>query len=170
MRKLSLKQRRWIDAYIETGNCTEAARRAKYKAKDDRSFSAIGLENLEKLRIHIQKFLDEVGLSDEAIKLKISQGMIAKKVIIRKIKGAVNPNDLPPGYRLITTTGKLSFGENGEEFFSDGDSLIEIELEALEIQHRYVSLGAEVQGLKETELSKRVTELERHIQSERERK
>ena len=48
--KLTEKQRRWIDYYIETGNATEAARLAGYRAKTDKAMGAIGAENLAKLR------------------------------------------------------------------------------------------------------------------------
>ena len=59
MAKLTEKQRRWIDYYIETGNATEAARRAGYKAKSERSMRAIGAENLAKLRVCVDEKLAE---------------------------------------------------------------------------------------------------------------
>lgn len=46
--KLTEKQRRFVDYYVETGNATEAARRAGYSQK---TAEAIGLENLGKPRI-----------------------------------------------------------------------------------------------------------------------
>lgn len=46
--KLTAKQKRFIDYYIETGNATESARRAGYSPK---TAEAIGLENLGKPRI-----------------------------------------------------------------------------------------------------------------------
>ncbi|WP_418518813.1 terminase small subunit [Megasphaera sp.] len=46
--KLTEKQKRFIDYYIETGNATESARRAGYSPK---TAEAIGLENLRKPRI-----------------------------------------------------------------------------------------------------------------------
>jgi len=46
--KLTEKQRRFVDYYIETGNATESARRAGYSSK---TAEAIGLENLGKPRI-----------------------------------------------------------------------------------------------------------------------
>jgi len=50
--KLTEKQKRFIDYYIETGNATEAARKAGYKGKN---LDVIGSQNLGKLR----KFIDE---------------------------------------------------------------------------------------------------------------
>lgn len=44
--KLTEKQKRWIDYYIETGNATEAARLAGYHGKN---LNRVGAENLSKL-------------------------------------------------------------------------------------------------------------------------
>lgn len=58
-KKLTVKQQRFVAAYIETGNATESARRAGYSLK---TAEAIGLENLGKPRIKeaIQKRLQEI--------------------------------------------------------------------------------------------------------------
>ena len=53
MKSLTVKQRRFVDAYIETGNAAEAARRAGYKS---RNADVIGRENLRKLTV--RKALD----------------------------------------------------------------------------------------------------------------
>lgn len=45
MKSLTVKQRWFVDAYIETGNAAEAARRAGYKA---RNADVMGRENLRK--------------------------------------------------------------------------------------------------------------------------
>lgn len=54
MAKLSVKQKRFADYYIETGNATEAAIRAGYSKKTARF---IGNENLTKP--HIKAYIDE---------------------------------------------------------------------------------------------------------------
>nr|DAI55661.1 MAG TPA: Terminase small subunit [Caudoviricetes sp.] len=53
MKSLTVKQRRFVDAYIETGNAAEAARRAGYKS---RNADAMGRENLRKPTV--RKVLD----------------------------------------------------------------------------------------------------------------
>lgn len=45
MKSLTVKQRRFVDAYIETGNAADAARRAGYKS---RNADVMGRENLRK--------------------------------------------------------------------------------------------------------------------------
>ena len=54
--KLTEKQKRFIDYYIETANATESARRAGYSEKTAKN---IGAENLTKLNFFIQKKLEE---------------------------------------------------------------------------------------------------------------
>lgn len=58
-RKLTEKQKKFCDYYIETGNATEAARRAGYSP---RTVSEIGYENLNKphLKAYIDKRLAEL--------------------------------------------------------------------------------------------------------------
>lgn len=53
--KLTQKQQKFIDYYVETGNATEAARRAGYDAKTDRALESIGSENLRKLEVYIKE-------------------------------------------------------------------------------------------------------------------
>lgn len=55
MDKLTEKQQRFIDYYVETGNATEAARRAGYEAKSEKAMQNIGSENLGKLGEYIKE-------------------------------------------------------------------------------------------------------------------
>lgn len=55
--RLTEKQKKFIDYYVETGNATEAARRAGYKAKTEKAMQNIGSENLGKLGEFIQERL-----------------------------------------------------------------------------------------------------------------
>ena len=57
-RKLSQKQQRFIDAYIELGNATEAAKQAGYKCRSYSAYGAVGSENLKKLKDFILKNQD----------------------------------------------------------------------------------------------------------------
>ncbi len=54
--KLTEKQKRFIDYYIETGNATEACKLAGYKGKN---LNTIGAQNLAKLSIFIKVKLEE---------------------------------------------------------------------------------------------------------------
>lgn len=54
--KLTEKQKRFIDYYIETANATESARKAGYS---ERTAKNIGAENLTKLNFFIQERLQQ---------------------------------------------------------------------------------------------------------------
>lgn len=71
--KLTEKQKRFIDYFVETGNKAEAARRAGYKAKTEAAMRAIGAENFAKLNTFIQERLselesDRIAKADEVLK------------------------------------------------------------------------------------------------------
>lgn len=55
-KKLTEKQKRFIDYYIETGNATKASELAGYKGKN---LNNIGSENLAKLGRYIEKKLEQ---------------------------------------------------------------------------------------------------------------
>lgn len=59
-KKLSPKQQRFVDAYIELGNATEAAKRAGYKCRSYSAYGAVGSENLKKLKDFIDVRLGEI--------------------------------------------------------------------------------------------------------------
>ena len=65
---LTPKQRVFTEAYIETGNATEAAERA-YKPKNRATAAAIGAENLRKPKIKrlLNEILEESGLNIQLI-------------------------------------------------------------------------------------------------------
>lgn len=59
-KKISIKQQKFIDAYIELGNATEAAKRAGYKCKSYSAYASVGAENLKKLAHFINERLHEL--------------------------------------------------------------------------------------------------------------
>lgn len=68
MKKLSEKQKRFIDYYVETGNATEAARKAGYKQAHVQ-----GSQNLEKLSEYIKERMKElenerIATADEVLR------------------------------------------------------------------------------------------------------
>ena len=47
-RPLTIKQRKFVDEVVKSGNATDAAMKAGYKAKNRNTAHAIGAENLQK--------------------------------------------------------------------------------------------------------------------------
>lgn len=93
MHKLTEKQRRFVNAYIKTGNAAEAARKAGYTGKNA---NIIGQQNLTKLYIRnaIEKRLKEIEdaqIADakEVMKLLTStlRGELEEEIIVCEGRG-----------------------------------------------------------------------------------
>jgi len=76
--KLTLKQRKWIKKYIETGNATEASMQS-YDCKDRKSAKVIGSENLSKL--NFPELMEDMGLTNVALINVGAEGMTKAKKI-----------------------------------------------------------------------------------------
>ena len=116
---LSIKQRRFIDHYLESGNATEAAKRAGYSEK---TAAVIGSENLRKpnIRDAIEIRLKENAMSvDEALSLlaEFARGDLGD--VFNFIDGVKQPyvTVTPENVRLI------------KKFKRDITGQIEVELE-----------------------------------------
>ena len=59
-KKISVKQQKFIDAYIELGNATEAAKRAGYKCRSAHAYESLGTENVRKLEPFINARMKEL--------------------------------------------------------------------------------------------------------------
>lgn len=77
-RDLTLKQRKWLDIYLQTGNATEAAMKV-YNVKDRNGASQIGWENLRKL--DYTAFMEASGITDHLLQQKIMEGLESKRTI-----------------------------------------------------------------------------------------
>jgi phage terminase small subunit len=98
--KLTEKQKRFADYYIETGNATESAIRAGYSEKTAKE---IGYENLTKP--HIRQYIDErlakkeneqIAKQDEILSYlsSIMRGEQREQVLIGEGKGAQSITDM----------------------------------------------------------------------------
>ena len=74
----TLKEKKFLKIYAETGNATEAAAQV-YDVKDRDSANALGSETLAKLSI--VDILDKAGVTDEKIAQTVLDGMEANKPI-----------------------------------------------------------------------------------------
>ena len=93
---LTVKQRKFVKYFVESGNASEAALKAGY------SFRESGQENLSKPLVldAFQKLLDKNGLTDQKIIDKLNQLIDAKRVqscniLIKKEDGKVIPQENP---------------------------------------------------------------------------
>lgn len=81
--KLTPKQVRFADAYLDTGNATEAASRA-YKPENRNTAHAIGSENLRKPTI--RSYLDTKARDAVAVIYALSQGAKSEAVRLNASK------------------------------------------------------------------------------------
>lgn len=77
MRSLSLKQRRFVKHYVESGNGTAAALVA-YDTDDSGTAHAIASENLRKegIRQAVEALLDAEGLSDRKLRVILAHYLV----------------------------------------------------------------------------------------------
>lgn len=59
-KKISVKQQKFIEAYIELGNATEAAKCAGYKCRSAHAYESLGAENVRKLEPFINERMKEL--------------------------------------------------------------------------------------------------------------
>lgn len=114
----------WLKYYTDDSNPetflnqTKSAIYAGYKAKSENSFANIGLQNYRKLERYINKWLDELGLSEARLKEKTISLMSAQDTkLFRKDKG----------------DGSLE--------------IVEHQIPALEIQRRTLDMALKIKGL-----------------------
>ena len=86
--RLTIKQRKWLKVYIETGNATEAAMQA-YNCKKRDTARALGAENLAKLSGPVSEILDMAGLTNGKLMDSIADGVGAMKTEIAKFQGKI---------------------------------------------------------------------------------
>lgn len=127
-------------------NRKEAARAAGYKTKNEDSLRQIGCQNFTKLTDKINIWLDESGLSERALKIKLLSLIEAKETKFMKIKGYISSESLPDGARAMGTSGVIKQDKDGE-FFADGDTLIAIDVDAVEIQRKTLDMALKVRGM-----------------------
>jgi hypothetical protein len=99
-KELTLKQRKWIDKYLETGNATEAAMQV-YDCKNRDVAKSIGHENLTKL--DYTDFMEAAGVTDKLLQEKLLEGLDSTKTVsARPIKGRASPTpqELPDANSL----------------------------------------------------------------------
>ena len=128
-------------------NKTESAKRAKYKCSTKDSFRNVGHQNFTKLSGKIDTWLNENGLSDNVLKIKLLHLLDAKESKFQKIKGAVTSEGLQPGITKLVESGLVEFDKDGNKEFVTGETLVQINVDALEIQRKTLDMALKVKNL-----------------------
>ena len=142
----------WFKHFTDEGNPQTfmnrglSAKAAGYKAKSDEGFRSIGYQNFIKLDRKVTKWMDEEGMSEKALHKKYLELKSAKETKFFKVKGYIDPSVLPPGVTAIATSGLVTQGEDGENEFSSGETLIMTQTDALHIQRQILDMGYKIRG------------------------
>ncbi|OGH14567.1 MAG: hypothetical protein A3H50_01415 [Candidatus Levybacteria bacterium RIFCSPLOWO2_02_FULL_37_10] len=121
---LTLKQRKFLKLYFETGNGTQAAL-AVYNTNDRGSASVIASETLAKLKNHVRAYMESKGLSLGFLVDKIIQGTEATK----------------------TTNAAILVQKNGKAVKAEEQGLIEVP--DYSVRHKYLETAAKWLGLEQ---------------------
>lgn len=106
--ELTLKERKVVKAYIETGNKAEAGRRA-LSCKNNNSAQASASKMLSKERVQktIVTLMEEMGITRPALLRTLRHGLIAKRIEVVKHEGKItemkNFVDHNARHRFMTT-------------------------------------------------------------------
>lgn len=142
----------WFKHYINDAcsttflNQTESARKAGYNAKSYDSFRAIGYQNFTKLSDKIENWLNNNGLSDNSLKIKLLSLLECEETKFITIKGKVEKKDLPKNTTLITYAETEKFTKDGS-IYTEYNTLVAINMEAKEIQRKTLDMAIKVKSL-----------------------
>ena len=104
--KRTLKERKFITAYIENnGNASKAYRvtHPKYEGENAR---ILGCRLLTKVNITTNELLDEMGMNDEQLHEKLLEGLDATKSISSDNE-LIDVDDFPTRHKYLDTAYKL---------------------------------------------------------------
>jgi len=104
-RKLTLKQQRFLEEYMKTGNATQSAMKV-YRCKSLSSASAIGSQNLVKLNIPLEKLMDSMGVSKGRLIKKIGDKLDSTKIVTSPTEGDKVVDDNPSQLKAVEIAGK----------------------------------------------------------------
>jgi len=88
-RELTIKQRRFWKAYLETGNLAQSAKEAGARGKSSQALSMAGRHLLQAINPSSRDLLDELGLTDQLLAKKLEEGLSATDVRIASEHGII---------------------------------------------------------------------------------
>lgn len=128
------KQNAWLKHYLAEGthsflNKTEAARRAGYSYANEDCLRVTGCRLFASQTDIIEKWFDEVGLSENALKSKLLSLLEAKET------------------KFFTTPIKIMVTIDGKETAVDDILIKQVEVESLEVQRKTLDMAIKIRGM-----------------------
>jgi len=108
---LTLKQRKWLEVYLDTGSATEAAMQA-YNCKDRASAGVVGCNTLKSIKGATRALMEKCGITDKVLYEKLAEGLDANRTVFAQFEGAFTDErdcvDFPTRQRYLDTAAKLT--------------------------------------------------------------
>ena len=145
------KMRDWLEAFLDDSNPDTfmnkagSARAARYKCKDNQSFSCMGQQNYRKLSPMIKTWMDDHGLTRSNNKKKLLQLSEAQETKVITVKGKIEPKSLPDNFTIVTESVQDKVSKKGHSY-KEYNTVISYTLAANETQRRTTDMMIKVLG------------------------
>jgi len=100
---VTIKQKRWLQYYLKTGDSVKSARKA-YKCSKESAYT-IANDNLSKLEY--PQFLEGIGITDVKLATKLNEGLEAHKIVTSHTEPDRIIPDMPTRHKYLETALKL---------------------------------------------------------------
>lgn len=146
------KRNLWLQAYLNNNNSrtflnkTEAARAAGYKASCDKHLADIGHENSRLLADKIANWLEESGLSENALKIKLLSLLEGEETKTVTLKGEINKEEMPDNVQILATGVVEKYTKEGEPY-EERETLLGVNMEAKELQRKTLDMAFKHKGM-----------------------
>jgi len=129
-RKLTLKDRRFLDYYLEGRPLHECEKHAGRGSKNVHSLASMGYERLKRMNIQFDELLEIKGLSDDLLAEKIREGLNSYRVGFATLKGKITDTLQSPDFsaraKFVELLGKAKgkFKDTHEVTGKNGGDII----------------------------------------------
>ena len=126
-------------------NKAESAKAAGYKASSEPAFRSIGSENFAKLSERIENWLEQEGLSDNALKIKLIELLEGQETKTITLKGEINKEELPDNAQIIASGVVTKYNQEGYSY-QERETILGINMENKELQRRSLDMAFKMKG------------------------
>jgi hypothetical protein len=126
----TIKERRFLEAYLKGKSLAECAKYAGSKGKDRNSLKVIGHRMLTSINLSMDETLTLCGLTDEILAKKLQEGLEAERLYLSSFEGKFlderKAPDVPTRLKAVELIGRMRghFIDRHEVTGKDGGDLV----------------------------------------------
>jgi len=126
----TVKERRFLKAYLEGKPLAECAKYAGSKGKDKDSLKVVGHRMLTNINLSIDEILTLCGLTDEVLAKKLQEGLEAERLYLSSYEGKFlderKAPDVPTRLKAVELIGRIRghFIDRHELIGKDGGDIV----------------------------------------------